>query len=273
MSARLAGVLRRAASVVRHAPGFSSFAPLWSALRGPDAAALRALSGGSGVSVTVGGVAMRLGLPFAGVSWETIEPESYVAFRSACTAGGVVFDVGAHIGTYTIIAARAVGAHGQVVAFEPVPGTRGALVQHLEMNTVSDRVRVRDVALGDAPGMLDLFVTSPVGDAEASPATRPGAVAVRVVRSTVDAEQAQVARPVTVLKIDVEGQELVVLAGATRVLTHDRPVVLVSAHPAALAAQGRAVSDVTSLLAGHGYACRVVAQDHEVHILATPMAQ
>ena len=134
MSAYLAGVLRRAAAVVRHAPGISTFSPLWSALRGPYAAAMRALSGSAGVRVTVGGEAMRLGLPFAGVSWETIEPESYAAFRSACTAGGVVFDVGAHIGTYAIIAARAVGARGQVVAFEPVPGTRGALGQQLALN-------------------------------------------------------------------------------------------------------------------------------------------
>ncbi len=273
MSAFLAGVLRRAASVVRHAPGISTFSPLWSALRGPYAAAMRALSGGAGVRVTVGGEAMQLGLPFAGVSWETIEPESYAAFRSACTAGGVVFDVGAHIGTYAIIAARAVGTRGQVVAFEPVPGTRGALEQHLAMNGLSDSVWVRDVALGDAPGTIDLFVTNSVGDAEASPTARPGAVAVRVMRSTIDAEQAHVARKVTVLKIDVEGQELAVLAGATRVLTHDRPVVLVSAHPVALAAQGRAVSDVTALLAGHDYACRIVADDHEVHILATPVAR
>ena len=60
------------------------------------------------------------------------------------------------------------------------------------------------------------------------------------------------------------------LSGASRTLATDRPVVLVSAHPAALAAAGSGEDDVVRALAVHGYAVRVLARDHEVHLLATP---
>ena len=275
MTRSVGGVFRRIATRVRHAKALHALEPAWRLLHTPYRAVLGVLSRGRGVEVTVGGESMRLGLAYAGVSWETVERASYAAYRAACAPGGVIVDVGAHVGTYTVIGARAVGATGLVLAFEPVPGTRAALERHLAWNLSSHgnaaRVVVRPVALGATAGEVTLYLTADEGDAEASPVERTGARPITVPRSTVDVELAAIGRHVTLLKIDVEGQELAVLAGASRTLATDRPVVLVSAHPAALAAAaGAGEDDVVRALAAHGYAVRVLARDHEVHLLATP---
>ena len=59
-------------------------------------------------------------------------------------------DVGANLGSYTILACAAVGARG--VAIEPVPASHARLVENIRLNRMEDRVRLVNRAVGDAPG-------------------------------------------------------------------------------------------------------------------------
>src|SRR5690606_25302636 len=70
-------------------------------------------------------------------------------FASALAPGAAVWDVGAHAGLYSLLAAR-LGA--RVVAFEPLERNRTWLGRHLHANGVEDRVTVRPVALGIRAG-------------------------------------------------------------------------------------------------------------------------
>ena len=269
----LAMAMRDVAEWLRHAPGVRALNPLWRRLQKPYLAVLRRATGDRGVPVRIGGESLRLDIAYASVSWEHMEAPSLAAFRAAATPGSVVVDVGAHIGSYALLAARCVGPAGHVFAFEPIAGTRAMLEKHLVWNGVRDLVTVRDAACSDAVGELTLHITDDVADAEAGPRARDGSRAVLVPRTTLDRETARLGRPVSLVKIDVEGQELAVLRGAAELVARDRPTLLISVHPLLLRAQGLAPADVFAWLGAAGYAHRIIAEDHEVHVLATPPAR
>ncbi len=59
-------------------------------------------------------------------------------------------DVGANVGSYTILACSAIGARG--IAFEPIPGTYRRLVENIRLNHVEDRVRCMNLGVGAREG-------------------------------------------------------------------------------------------------------------------------
>lgn len=68
------------------------------------------------------------------------------------------------------------------------------------------------------------------------------------------------------IKIDVEGAELLVLRGARAFLKQYRPAMLISAHPNALPRYGQTLAQLKKEIRNHGYRARIVSQDHEIHL-------
>jgi FkbM family methyltransferase len=267
MSFHPAAVFRRSAQVLRHAPGLRRFAPVWDRLRTPYRSALIALAGSQGMPVTVGGHVMRLAPDVVSLNWETVEVGSYRTFAESISSGDVVFDVGAHFGTYSMIAAWR-GADVRVVAYEPSPLTRSYLTRHLEWNGLSDRVVVRDVCCSANQGMARFFVHPERPEGINGLMPDHGLVETQVRCTTVDAEAAELGAAPTFLKIDVEGAELDVLAGSTQVLARHAPRILVSLHPRRLAMRGQSVADAMTWLCAHDYRPAIIDEDQEVHVLA-----
>lgn len=127
--------------------------------------------------------------------------------------GDVFWDVGSHIGYISFVASRSVGPTGQVHAFEPLPANIGRLRQGLQLNAITN-ITVHPVAVSDTNGpallrrhdcnhMWSLVENEPVG--------------VEVSCVTLDSMLSGLPVP-QLVKIDVEGAELLVLAGARRVL-------------------------------------------------------
>jgi FkbM family methyltransferase len=83
------------------------------------------------------------------------EPVVEGVFADIVRPGSVVYDIGAHIGYYTLIAARRTGAGGQVVAFEPDPQNRARLERHIALNELVN-TRVVPFAVSDASGTARL---------------------------------------------------------------------------------------------------------------------
>jgi FkbM family methyltransferase len=129
------------------------------------------------------------------------------------TPDDLFVDIGANVGSYTILACAAKGAKG--MCFEPVPSTFERLMDNLRINDLVGRVEARNVGLSDEEG--DLAFTSEedttnhivAGDEQASNVVR-----VKVLPLDAILEGATP----SLLKIDVEGFEMRVLAGARRVL-------------------------------------------------------
>lgn len=262
-----AAFLRRFAQRVRHHPRLSRFEALWNLLRRPYRSALRVLARRNGLPVYIAGCGMRLHSDFAAQNWETVEAESYAAFRDGVAEGDVVFDIGAHIGTYSLVAAMRAGATGRIVAYEPLDQTRAYLRTHLEWNGVSDRTVVRDVCCSAAVGMAEFFY-GPGAEGMNGLLPVSGFASKKVSVVTVDSEVRNLGLTPTVMKIDVEGAELDVLKGAEETLRSARPRLFISIHPEPLNTQGASEGIVLDWLTARGYACRVIARDHEVHVVA-----
>lgn len=140
--------------------------------------------------------------------------------------GDRVWDVGAHRGYATLIAASRAGPEGRVLAFEPASMNRWYLERHLRWNRVK-RVQTFPFALGAADG------ESTIGGEGSSVSFRLGdgseSVQVRSARSLVENDGLE---PPTLMKIDVEGAEGQVLEGAAGLLGPDM-LILLSIHSAA----------------------------------------
>jgi FkbM family methyltransferase len=83
------------------------------------------------------------------------EPVVEGVFADIVRPGSVVYDIGAHIGYYTVIAARCTGAGGQVIAFEPDPKNRVRLERHIALNEIVN-ARVVPFAVADTSGTARL---------------------------------------------------------------------------------------------------------------------
>lgn len=266
----VASTLRRVAQSIRHHPALAFLQPLWAILREPYLRVLRLLAGANGIEVRIAGLELRLGPEFATQNWETVEAVAYRSFVDAIRPGMTVYDVGAHIGTYSILALKCAGPQGRVVAYEPHEFTRTHLARHLAWNACRERTIVRDVCCGAAPGTAQFFHLP--GQTEGMNGLVPvqGFSTVPVQVDTLDREVAELGLVPDIIKVDVEGAEWDVLRGAQAILEAHRPILFLSVHPAALSLLGACAADIETWLKERGYGWNVVARDHEVHVVARP---
>jgi FkbM family methyltransferase len=198
------------------------------------------------------------------------EPNTQAFIRQFLRAGMVAFDVGAHHGFYTLLMARCVGPQGLVVAFEPSPIERRKLVWHLWLNRLP-WVRVEPYALADREGIMDFFLTkdnsaNSLSPPEISPIV--GKVTVPVTTLDTFCERAGIKR-VNLIKVDVEGAELLVLKGAQRILTEMRPIIVMEVSKRTTARFGYSVDDLLAFLKQEGYQIRSVP--NEENAIAEPI--
>lgn len=151
------------------------------------------------------------------------------ALRRTVAPGATVWDAGAHLGFFTLLAARLAGPDGHVVAFEPVPANAEVVRFSAMRSGLGDRVEVREQALGGATGTEELLV---VGEAGWSHLASRGNVAGVTERRTVEviAMDDVPGPPPDVIKLDIEGSEVDALRGATRLLAEVRPVLVIELH-------------------------------------------
>jgi len=128
-------------------------------------------------------------------------------------AGDLFLDVGANIGSYTVLASGAVGA--ETISFEPVSSSFQHLMDNIYLNRLVDRVRPLNVAVGSEAGELEMVVDQDTVN--------------RIIRDEVYAGERMKVPVVTLdevlagevprlIKIDVEGFETQVLGGAAHTL-------------------------------------------------------
>ncbi|WP_340644588.1 FkbM family methyltransferase [Phenylobacterium sp.] len=121
--------------------------------------------------------------------------------------GDLFVDVGANIGSYTVLASAVCGA--ETLAIEPDPGTMVSLKRNIEVNEIGGRVTVFEVALGAEQGVAKFTVGLDSMNRMASDLdTNVREVPVRKLDDVVGD------RNPVLLKLDVEGHEAAVFAGA-----------------------------------------------------------
>jgi FkbM family methyltransferase len=134
--------------------------------------------------------------------------------------GDTFLDVGANLGFFTILGARAVGAEGRVFAFEPHPQVRARLLAALALNGVEPRVEVSGEAVGLVTGERVRLHLSDRGLEFSSlvPHRAPAAAAgftqsIEVETIALDAWFSDHPVEPALIKIDVEGAEDLVVGG------------------------------------------------------------
>ncbi len=174
--------------------------------------------------------------------WEAVErPLPQYFFRYALKHPGLVLDVGANTGFYTLLAVSA-AAGNAVVAFEPLPSVLELLHRNVCDNGVHERVRLIRCAISDRNGRADLLI--PIADhglVETSASLvrdfKPAhSETLPVLSRTLDRvtfRPSLIRRRVTIIKVDVEGHEAAVLAGARWTIARHRPVIFIEVLPRA----------------------------------------
>ena len=162
------------------------------------------------------------GLRYLRPSLRDIDPTLLALVGRYVQEGATVWDVGANLGLFTLPAAHAVGPNGSVVAIEADAWLATLLRRSVQLNGWTDRVDVLTAACADAFGIGAFEIarrSRSTSHLEGFGTTQTGGVREQqlVPLMPLDALLAD-RRPPDVLKIDVEGAEALVLAGARNVL-------------------------------------------------------
>lgn len=220
---------------------------------------VRAIRGGKGAGLKIiplrGDREITLGtyeVPVQQALFENVEP------------GGVVYDIGANIGYFTMLAARRVGNGGQIYAFEPVRRNAAAIMRSAELNHF-DNVTVYERAVGAAGGIAELNLARHIGGAMlasiGAPPDKVGSFPVEVVAIDDFIDEMRL-RPPSLIKVDVEGAELDVLRGMTRTLIAYAPVLIVELDDATETGLDEKTAKLADLLGGLDYSLTPLAASY-----------
>jgi len=180
-------------------------------------------------------------------------------------AGDLIYDVGAHIGTFAIPLAIAAGENGQVIAIEADAESFVLLRQNLISLGLQGRVTAR---LGVAGGCGARYRRVRVDRHTSATYFMPDAEGAAIPAIVLDdlRDRSEPRRRVAVIKIDVEGMELAVLRSAERMIGRDRPVLYVEISIAQMARYGVSLPEVAAFLAPYDYRCfRNVGDRNSTH--------
>jgi FkbM family methyltransferase len=189
---------------------------------------------------------------------DDFEPTERKFLKAYLTPGDFFVDVGANIGLFSLIAAQLVGPSGRVFAFEPTRQIYDRLTNNVRLNHFQHISCLR-LALSDRVGHQSLFVSEDGFDAWnsfARPVAGQSFGHERVECETLDhfvVEHDLLGR-ITMMKLDVEGWETRVLAGAKQTLSRkDAPLLLVEFTDAVATSAGSSCKMLYNMLEDFGY--------------------
>ena len=164
----------------------------------------------------------------------TYEPELQAALRELIQPGAVIYDVGANIGYVSLLLAKAAGQTGKVYAFEALPENAERWRKNIGLNGMEERLDLFEGAVTQATGPVRFLVHASGGMGKAAGSAGrqdqyPSEVSVPGI-SLDDFVFGQGNPPPQVVKMDIEGGEVLALPGMRRVLAEARPLMLMELH-------------------------------------------
>jgi FkbM family methyltransferase len=165
----------------------------------------------------------------------TYEPELQETIRDLTKQNQVFYDLGANIGYMTLLSAKYVGPNGHVFAFEALPGNVDRLKRNIKLNAVENWVTIVPAVVTDHTGETRFLLGPSSGTGKAD-----GAIG----RSSFEYQESISLNGISIddfiylsgnpepdiVKIDIEGSEVLALPGMSK-LVHDRkPILLIELH-------------------------------------------
>ena len=165
----------------------------------------------------------------------TYEPELQAVISDLVKPGQIVYDIGANIGFITLLFTKRIGDQGHVYAFEALPANVSRLIHNIELNALEEWVTIIQAAVQDQSGQAEFLV---------APSTGMGKVNGSAGRASVDYEESIQVEGISIdgfiedtrnllpdiLKIDIEGGEVLALPGMVKLLHAHRPILLIELH-------------------------------------------
>lgn len=178
------------------------------------------------------------------------EKETFNFFKAYIKEGNTVLDIGAHIGLYAAPFAKLVGTTGKVYCFEPTPSTFVVLSKTIQLNKYSTVTAV-NAAISDKSGTVTFNLTSDSGEGS----NANSIVEINRTKNNVEVKAYSIddfrrfeKLKIDILKIDVEGAELLALKGAKTTFEQDRPIGILALHPANIIQFGHSLEEIWDVL-------------------------
>ena len=153
------------------------------------------------------------------------EMDKRLAFEKEILPDSVIYDIGANVGFYSLLAAEMTGEKGHVYAFEPLPRNIKYLSQHVKINRY-ENITIFEAAVSDHEGeaYFDLGASTAMGHL-----SQGGELKVKVICLDEMLARGEVLPP-DFMKIDVEGAEFEVIQGAQNILEAYHPILFLDTH-------------------------------------------
>ena len=180
------------------------------------------------------------------------EPNETRIMMSMVKPGMTIVDIGANIGYYTLLFARAVGEGGSVYAFEPAPETFALLKRNLRENNLSHIVKLHEIALSDREGAGELFINEyNKGNNRLYNSGGMRSAPIRLKR--LDDIIPPTNEHVGFIKMDIEGAEVLALRGMRELLARDKPIIVIEYWPRRFKKLNTTAEEMFEMLGVLGY--------------------
>jgi FkbM family methyltransferase len=189
------------------------------------------------------------------VGWRLVvhghyEPREWSSLEGLIHATDLCVDIGANVGIYSVLMAQK-APRGRVVAFEPLPLYCTLLDLNSRLNGLTN-IEIRSSAVGDKGTHEEFSVAEDGAYSSLRPTGRkPESECIQVPSVTLDEVFARTGEKVDIIKVDVEGAELLVLMGGRALLSDAklRPrALLVELEPSNEEVYSYTPADVISLM-------------------------
>jgi FkbM family methyltransferase len=193
------------------------------------------------------------------------EPKTTDFILDWLDSDAVFIDIGAHIGSHTVLAAKEIGPDGHVYSFEPSPRSFPYLKKNVEINSLKEKTTIDNRAVSDMSGEMELKqAPSPSNDSVVN--EHSGSTVIE----TVSLDELEFER-VDIIKMDIEGSEPYALKGMRRILSTYKPLIIMEFGPQMWEDDPR---QVLSKIIDKGYAIGTVENPSETinldNLLSSP---
>jgi len=196
-------------------------------------------------------------------------------FKKTVKEGNTVVDLGANIGYFTLLAARIVGDKGKVYAFEPEPRNYNYLIKNIELNNYNN-VSATQKAVSDKNGKTKLYICSydtghhTINQHRGIEAYKPDFVDdkkdfIEIETVTLDDFLEDKGKSVNVIKMDVEGAEVLALSGMDRILRGNENLkMFIEFFPLLIKEMGSSPKEfVDKLLKDYRFSISIIPDDYD----------
>ncbi len=186
------------------------------------------------------------------------EPNQFFALKRLLNKGNTFIDIGAHIGLFSIYASKRVGPLGKVYAFEPSPRERERLSEHIKINHL-DNITVFPYAISDRNEQAEIKVAeyphsghNTIGQFAYSTTRENSRLIIETQTLDYWTKSCKISQ-IDLIKIDAEGSEEKILAGASETISKHRPFIMIEITSLSLQHQNSSIEAIWKKLTDLGY--------------------